>query len=120
VRGTDIREEFNMKIARIDKRRIVSGSALIGDTVINPKGQQLGKIEEIMVDVKSGMITNAILAVGSFHERLFAVPWEALRVDRRTNRVVLCLDEERLKGISRFIKDRWPDMADQTCEILQM
>jgi hypothetical protein len=46
------------------------------------------------------------------HEKLFAVPWQALHLDTNNHRFVLNVEKERLKSAPGFNKDAWPDMAD--------
>lgn len=45
-------------------------------------------------------------------EKLFAVPWNSLKLDTENKRFVLNVEIERLKDASGFDKDHWPNMAD--------
>src|SRR5687767_7463824 len=59
---------------------VMAASSLEGESVINRQGESIGEIEEIMLDVASGRIAYAVLAVGGFlgiGEKYFAVPWRA-------------------------------------------
>ena len=65
-------------------RRVLSASTLAGDRVRNAAGEDLGKIDEIMIDIPSGRVAYAVLSFGGILKignRLFAVPWSSLRVD---------------------------------------
>ncbi len=98
-------------------RHVMSASTLSGDSVVNSRGEDLGKIEEIMIHVPSGKIAYAVLSFGGFlglGDKLFAIPWEALKLDEDNHRFVLDLDKEKLERAPGFDKDRWPDMADPT------
>jgi hypothetical protein len=44
--------------------------------------------------------------------KLFAVPWEALRVDTENKVIILNADKSKLESSNGFDKDDWPDMAD--------
>ena len=45
---------------------VLSGSSLKGDRVVNYKGEDLGKIEEIMIDLDRGRVAYAVLSFGGF------------------------------------------------------
>lgn len=94
---------------------LLSASTLTGDEVRNLQDEKLGKIQDLMLDMTEGRIRYAVLASGGFlgmGDRLFAVPWKALRLDRDNKRFVLDVDVERLKNAPGFDKDQWPNMAD--------
>lgn len=46
--------------------------------------------------------------------KLFAVPWEALKIDEANHEFILNVDKEFLQRAPGFDKDDWPDMADPT------
>src|SRR5512142_1244172 len=97
------------------KRDVMSASSLIGDSVVNAQGEDLGKIEEIMIHVPSGRIAYAVLSFGGFMgmgDKLFAIPWEALTLDEDEKHFVLNVDKEKLEKAPGFDKDKWPDMAE--------
>jgi len=94
---------------------VLSASALKGDQVVNQQGEDLGKIEEIMIDLDHGRVAYAVLSFGGFlgmGDKLFAVPWQAFAVDTAQKRLVLNADKELLKKATGFDKDNWPNMAD--------
>src|ERR1035437_8694811 len=79
-------QEGKIKKTDPDKtyRRILAASTLAGDSVRNSAGEDLGKVNELMVDIPSGRIAYAVLSFGGIlgmGNKLFAVPWSALRVD---------------------------------------
>ena len=96
---------------------IMDAGTLTGDTVVNLEGEELGKIEAIMLDVASGRIAYAVLSFGGFlgmGAKLFAVPWGALTLDAIEKRFVFPVSTEKLKNAEGFDKDHWPTMADPT------
>lgn len=98
-------------------RRVLSAGTLKGDRVRNPAGEDLGKIEEIMLDIPSGRVAYAVLSFGGIlgiGNKLFAVPWQALTVDEGRKEFVLNMDKQRLENAPGFDKDNWPDMANPT------
>jgi sporulation protein YlmC with PRC-barrel domain len=95
--------------------RVLSASTLKGDKVVNLQGEDLGKVEELMIDLNRGRVAYAVLSFGGFlgmGDKLFAIPWEALAVDTTEKRFVLNLDKELLKRASGFDKSNWPNMTD--------
>jgi sporulation protein YlmC with PRC-barrel domain len=97
--------------------RLMGADTLIGDDVYNHQDEDLGDIKEIMLDVNSGRIAYAVLAFGGVFgigEKLFAVPWSALKLDTANKRFLLNQDKKRLESAPGFDKDNWPDMADPT------
>ena len=99
--------------------RVLSASTLSSDDVYNPKGEKLGNIKELMLDIESGSVCYAVLSFGGFlslGEKLFAVPWSALKVDTKNKRLVMDTSEEHLKNAPGFDTDHWPNMADTTWE----
>lgn len=94
---------------------LLSAASITGDEVRNMQNENLGKIEDIMLDVTSGKIRYAVLASGGFlgmGDRLFAIPWNALTLDKENQRFILDVDVDRLKNAPGFDKDQWPNMAD--------
>lgn len=96
---------------------LMGADTLVGNDVYNRKGDDLGDIQEIMLDMRSGQVGYAVLSFGGFlgvGDKLFAVPWSALTLDTENKRFVLDVDKERLGDAPGFDKDKWPDMADQS------
>lgn len=97
--------------------RLMGADTLIGNDVYNTRDEDLGDIKEIMLDTASGKVAYAVLSFGGFlgmGEKLFAVPWAALRLDTVNKRFVLDADKDRLKNAPGFDKDNWPNMSDPT------
>jgi sporulation protein YlmC with PRC-barrel domain len=96
---------------------VLSSSSICSDHVKNAAGEDLGKIEDLMIDLHSGRIAYAVLSFGGFLKmgnKLFAIPWEALKVDPINKVFILHLDKSQLENATGFDKDNWPNMADPT------
>ena len=96
---------------------VMDADTLIGDAVVNSSGEDLGKIEAIMLDVTSGRIAYAVLSFGGFlgmGSKYFAIPWAALTLDTDEKRFILGVSKDRLENAPGFDKDHWPSMADPT------
>jgi sporulation protein YlmC with PRC-barrel domain len=97
--------------------RLMGADTLNGNDVYNNDDEDLGDIKEIMLDVASGKIAYAVLSFGGIlgmGEKLFAVPWKALKLDTVNKRFILDVSKDRLENAPGFDKDDWPDMTDRS------
>jgi sporulation protein YlmC with PRC-barrel domain len=94
--------------------RLAAGNTLIGTRVLkSAAGEELGNIEEIMLDLKDGRIAYAVLSFSGFPgigNKRFSVPWSALEIVQ--DEFILDIDRRTLEGAPDFDKSNWPDMAD--------
>ena len=93
---------------------VLQASTVIGNKVLNPAGEQLGNLKELVIDLEEGHIAYAVLAFGGFlglGDKLFAIPWEALMLNAKDNTFILDVDKDLLKEAPGFDKDHWPDDA---------
>ena len=92
----------------------MGADTLVGNNVCNKDSDDLGDIKEIMLNMRTGRISYAVLSFGGFlgmGEKLFAVPWEALELDTENKRFVLDVDRTRLQGapgFDRAVGPTWP------------
>lgn len=89
--------------------------SILGARVINAEHEDLGKIEDLVLDTRTNRVAYAILSLGGIlglGEEHFAIPWEAFSFDLSEKRAVLNIDKDRFKNAPSFDKDKWPDMAD--------
>ncbi len=92
--------------------RYLTASSIIGDKVKNSKGEHMGDIEDIMVDLTTGSITYFVIELGGFlglGTKYFAFPYELLSVDPKSETFVLNQELKDLKNAPGFDKDHWPD-----------
>lgn len=96
--------------------KLMGAETLIGNAVFNPEGENLGTIREFMIDMDTGEIDYAVLSFGGFMgiaDKLFAVPWRALKLDTEHHRFTLKISSAVLKDAPGFNKTQWPSMADE-------
>jgi len=96
--------------------RVMPVGTLTGYRVINPAGDDLGQIEDIVIAMESGRITYAVLSFGGFlgfGDKFFAIPWEVLRPSSTEEAFILHTDREALANAPGFDKNHWPEMADR-------
>ena len=94
---------------------VLSASTLVGDKVRNLDGEDLGKVEDIVIDLKSGRVAYAVIPFGSgfMHGgKLFAIPWAPLGVHQGDKKMILNVPREKLETAEGFDQDHWPDMAN--------
>lgn len=94
---------------------IMAADTLEGDIVVNNRNEELGTIQDIMVDVQRGTVAYAVMSCGGFlgiGDKLFAIPWNALTLDADRHCFVLDQPREAFEKAPGFDKDHWPSMAD--------
>jgi len=92
----------------------LSANMLIGDPVVNRKGEKLGKIEDLVIHPKGFCIEYAVVSFGGFlgmGDKRFAVPLEAMKLSPEEREFILDVEKERLKTAPGFDKDKWPDLS---------
>lgn len=96
---------------------LVRSKEVLSVAVKNMEDEDLGIIEEIMLDKINGNVVYLVLNSGSFlgmGGRLFAIPWNAIHYDTNEECFILDIEKETLKEAPSFDKDNWPDMANST------
>lgn len=93
----------------------ISAGTLTGDTVRNRADEEIGKVEEIMIDMQTGRVAYVVLSAGGFlgiGDKYFAVPWGLIEVDTARHGVIADLDKQTIEDAPGFDKDNWPDSSD--------
>jgi sporulation protein YlmC with PRC-barrel domain len=88
---------------------------IIGSRVYNLKGEQLGKIKDLALDIDTGSIVYAVLDFGGFMgigDKLFLVPWKSLATLPSEGIFYLDKSKEQLKKAPGFDKNKTPDIGD--------
>lgn len=93
----------------------LSATSLMKDRVVNPEGEDLGKVEEIMIDITSGRVAYVVLSFGGFlglGEKMFAIPWQAITIDTNRKVFILNVNKATLEKAPGFDKNNWPQTTD--------
>jgi sporulation protein YlmC with PRC-barrel domain len=71
--------------------KLYASSHLLKSGVVNDQGENLGKIEEFLIDMDTGRIMYAVLGFGGFPSRtkFFAVPWELIGFSTHDKKYIL-------------------------------
>lgn len=96
---------------------LMGADTLMGNDVFNKQDEDLGDIKEIMLDMRTGRVSYAVLSFGGIlgmGGKLFAVPWDALTLDTKNKRFTMNVTKASLEQAPGFDEDSWPNMADQT------
>ncbi len=90
---------------------------IIGSKVINLEGQDIGTIDDLVIDVDTGSIVYAALEFGGFMgfgDKLFAVPWQSLTLVPAEGIFILDQSQAKLEKAPGFDKSSWPDIGDRS------
>jgi sporulation protein YlmC with PRC-barrel domain len=91
-------------------------SKVIGMDVRNPAKENLGDIQDLVLDQPAGAVAYAVLSFGGFlgmGDKYFAVPWGALKLTDDQKAFTLDVPKERLQKAPGFDKKDWPDFNDR-------
>jgi len=94
-----------------DNPDFLSAGTLKGNKVVNKAGEDIGKIEKLMIDLSDGRIAYAVLSFGGIldkGDKLFAIPWQPLTPEMHEHTFVLDISRKVLEKAEGFDKDRWP------------
>ena len=85
-------------------------TSLVANRVYNAEGKLLGKVEEIVIDTRTGCVRHAVLTVGGclgFGRRRLAVPWSTLTPDADYRRCVVDVTQMQLMAVQVPDDDPW-------------
>lgn len=94
------------------KPRALSATSLTGTSVKNLEHEDIGKIQDLMIDLESGQVLYAVLSFGGIMgigDDYFAIPIESLQFPDDDNKIIkLDISKEKLKDAPGFDKNNWP------------
>ena len=93
--------------------RVLRADRFIGADVENPQNNDLGEVEDLLVELESGRVAYVVMSTGGFMgmgDRLLLVPMHAVKPQLRNDQAMLVLNVEpnRLEDAPSFDEDRWP------------
>ena len=95
----------------------LTATSVIGDQVENTEGEDLGKIDNLMINLHTGLVEYVVIEFGSFMGiggKLFAIPFSELRLNPGKKNFILNRSKEYLKEAPGFDKTYWPDTNDHS------
>lgn len=103
------------KVVNPELPPVPKASTIIGSSVVNPQGESLGKIEDLVIDPMDGRIQYAALSHGTIlglGGKLFAISWDALELNPDGKTFILNVSKEQLENAPGFDKSQWPTSSD--------
>ena len=107
---------------------LLGATSLVANRVYDAEGKLVGKLEEIVIDTRTGCVRHAVLTVGGIlglGRRRLAVPWSALTPDANYRRCVVDLTQMQLMAVQVPDDDPWlqrhsPNQAKRKVQVARM
>jgi sporulation protein YlmC with PRC-barrel domain len=97
------------------KNRFVPTSRLKIYDVVNAGGEDLGQVQNFMIDMCAGRVTLVIVAFGGtlgFNDKWLAIPFEKMVWYPEEHKFILNVPREMLEKARGIDKDKWPEGVD--------
>jgi sporulation protein YlmC with PRC-barrel domain len=95
---------------------IISSAKVEGTHVYDDAGENLGSVDHLMLDKRTGQVRYAVIEFGGLFgvgADRYPIPWAKLRYDPTKGGYVALLDKASLAGAPKYSMDRVPTyMAD--------
>ena len=88
---------------------------VIGMKVKNVANEELGKVDNLMIDLPTGRVVFVILTPDSslnLGNNFYALPPNAFTLSSDQKNLVSDLNRDKLAGAPHFAKDQWPNLSD--------
>jgi hypothetical protein len=90
-----------------------SANAIIGEKVTNEQNEDLGKVQDLIINIESGQAPYAVIATGGFTARSkVAVPLSSLRCSADGKSLVLSATKEQLQSASKSPTGAWMSSSE--------
>jgi sporulation protein YlmC with PRC-barrel domain len=109
--------DIDSKVAEGQQINAFMVEKIVGSKVMNLKGETLGKIENLVVDIDTGRIVYAVLESGGFWgigDKLLPVPWESLAALPSEGIFFLNQSKEQLAKAPAFDRKNLPNRGDMS------
>jgi sporulation protein YlmC with PRC-barrel domain len=93
----------------------ISSDRVEGTTVYNAQGDKLGKIDDLVIDKRSGQVRYAVMEFGGFlgiGTDRYPLPWSVLKYDTALDGYVVPMDKSTLEGGPRYPASERPVYND--------
>ena len=88
--------------------RLIASSKVVGTSVYNANGDDLGNIHDLMLEKRGGRVAYAVLSFGGFlgiGEKYHALPWSVLTYDEDKGGYYIGLTNDQLRNAPVFSED---------------
>jgi sporulation protein YlmC with PRC-barrel domain len=89
-------------------------SKILGKAVVSKKGEDLGKIEDLVLS-KDGCLDFMILAPGGLlgtGDRLIPIPWKAVTTGAQADTIIINMEKSQLEKAPNFESKKYPNFTD--------
>lgn len=96
-KGESTRSSEQSSTIPIPPEMLLNASTVIGISVMDKQGKEVGSVKELMIDHNSGQIAYAVISHGGtlgFGASVYAVPWNDLKLSRTKKVITLETDIE--------------------------
>lgn len=94
-------------LADHEKSKQVTANEIIGKKVINAQNEDLGKVQDLVVNIDSGSVPYAVISSGFGARNKVAVPLDSLTCSGDGKSFTLSATKEDLKAASKTPQGRW-------------
>ncbi len=102
-------------------RGIVRGSEVLGLSVVDSRGEQIGALHDLMLDLRTGRIAYGVVMLDhapEWSERVIAVPWNAMLLDAGAGRFRINALRDWIERAPSMQPDAMPNLLDHECAVL--
>jgi hypothetical protein len=99
------------------KLGLISSEHIVGATVCDPGGKDIGEIDHLMIDPETGQARYAVVNFCGFmclRKGHHAVPWDRLCYDAGNRRYTTSITAEQLEHAPDYDQDSWTDRDWET------
>jgi sporulation protein YlmC with PRC-barrel domain len=94
----------------------VTADSLVGTTVRDVQGKDIGQVSQLLIDAREGKVTSVIIKRGGafgFGGKDMSVPWEALKIQRDQEKLVVTMQQDMLEQAPRPQRDQGSQSGEQ-------
>ena len=117
VRPSVFQKEDLMATEERETVSLIGSDKVEGTSVYGADESQIGSIERVMIDKRSGKVSYAVLSFGGFlgiGDDHYPLPWESLKYDTNLGGYRTGITEKQLQGAPKYGSDNDWNWEDQT------
>jgi hypothetical protein len=99
-----------MAVEERETAGLIGSDKVEGTTVYDAKGENMGSIERVMINKRSGQVAYAVLSFGGIlgiGSDYYPIPWNSLKYDTTLGGYCLDITEQQLQGAPKYAGDSW-------------
>jgi sporulation protein YlmC with PRC-barrel domain len=96
------------EVPREETASLIASDKVEGTAVYGPDGDEIGRIENLMIDKLSGKVAYAVLSFGGFlgmGTDHYPLPWSMLKYDEKKGGYRASINREQLETAPRYHED---------------